>query len=114
MAKPSSRAKATGFKKVILLIFLILIAVFILKPKFDYTILNRLIAVIKVWGTVDIDINELSSGLSESDIIVMHPKLKLNCGYDSSVLGNRSCYTNVRRINDSDAWYLVFFLRTPN
>ncbi len=109
MAKSSSRAKATKFKKVILLIFLILIAVFILKHGFDYTILNRLIAVIKVWETVDIDINELSPGLSESDIIAMYPKLKLHCSYDSSVLGNRSCYTNVRRINDSDAWYLVFF-----
>lgn len=110
MAKSSSRAKATNkFKKVILLIFLILIAVFILKPGFDYTILNRLIAAIKVWETVDIDINELSSGLSESDILVMYPKLELSCGYDPSVLGNRSCYTNVRRINDSDAWYFVFF-----
>ncbi len=82
-----------------------------MKPEFNYTTLNRLIAAIKVWETIDININELSSGLSESDIIVKYPGLQLNCGYDPSVLGNRSCYTHVRRINDSDAWYVVFFFK---
>ena len=96
-------------KRIIFLIFVLLIVILFQKPGLNYSLRNRLISVVKVWDSVSIDFNRLSSNMSEADILSTYSKLELNCEYEISELGTRSCYTGVNSINGSDAWLLVFF-----
>lgn len=103
--------RETEFKKATLLIFLLLVALYFLYPGSDYTIKNRFLAAIKIWNSANINIDELSSSLSETDIISKHSGLDLDCGYEPSTLGARSCYNHVKSINGADAWHLAFFFK---
>ena len=58
-----------------------------------------------------INIDELSSSLSEADIVSKYSELDLDCGYEPSDLGARSCYNHIKSINGADAWHLAFFFK---
>ena len=94
---------------IILLVLLLTAAISLQKPGFDYTTRNRVIAAIKVWDSIEVDFDGLSSGLSEADIQEKYPGLKLDCGNEPSSMGDRSCFANVRNINGVDAWFVAFF-----
>ncbi len=96
-------------KKAILLVFLLLIALYFLHPGIDYTFKNRFLAAIKVWHSVNINFDKLSSSLSEADIVSKYSELDLDCGYEASALGTRYCFTLIKSLNGADAWLLVFF-----
>ena len=101
----------TEFKKAILLVFLLLVALYFLYPGTNYTIKNRFLAAIKVWHSASVNIDELSSSLSENDIVSKYSELDLDCGHETSSLGTRSCFTHIKSLNGADAWLLVFFFR---
>ena len=96
-------------KIIILLVLLLTAVISFQKPGFDYTTKNRVIAAIKVWDSIEVDFDGLSSGLSEADIQGKYPKLKLDCGNEPSSMGDRSCFANVRSVNGADAWFVAFF-----
>ena len=96
-------------RKVIFLLFLVTAFVFAQSPGQKYSVINRVIAAVNVWHSVELDFDELSSGLSEVEVLALYPDLGLNCMNDPSDMGDRSCFTNVRRVNGFDAWFIEFF-----
>lgn len=79
------------------------------KPGYAYTIKNRMLHAIKVSDSINIPFAQLSGAMTEQDILNRYPDLGLDCGKESSNLGDRSCYASVRRVNGADAWFVVFF-----
>ena len=79
------------------------------KSRYEFNIHNRLISAITVWGSIDLDYSDLHSHLNEATINSRYYNIDLDCGRDSSPLGERSCYTHIRYANGINAWYIVFF-----
>jgi len=102
-------SKKVGIKRIILLVLLLIAFVFFIRPDFNYTAQNKQVTTTETWSSATIDFNKLSSNISEADIISTYSKLHLDCGHESSELGDRSCYTSINSINGADALFLVFF-----
>jgi len=79
------------------------------KPGHAYTVKNRVLHATKVSDSINIPLAQLSGAMTEQDVLQRYPDLGLDCGKESSKLGDRSCYASVRKVNGVDAWFVVFF-----
>ncbi|BAL25314.1 hypothetical protein AZKH_3015 [Azoarcus sp. KH32C] len=98
-------------KKVLLLLVLLACLVFLVKTGYDYTPMNRLIASVKVWNEIRIEFDQVPGNLSEVGLQARYGDIRWNCGSESSRLGDRSCYADMRTVNGADAWFVVFFFQ---
>ncbi|MEJ2633379.1 MAG: hypothetical protein P8014_17905 [Acidihalobacter sp.] len=78
-------------------------------PAHAYTLKNRVLHFLKADNSISIPFAQLSGSMTEKEILKHYPKLGLDCGYEPSSLGERSCYASVKSINEVDAWFVVFF-----
>lgn len=95
----------------LLIIFLVVGGGWLLqqKPSYAYTIKNRMLHAIKVTDSITLPFAKLSGAMTEQDILNRYPDLGLDCGKESSNLGDRSCYASIRKVNGVDSWFIVFF-----
>ncbi|HJV28233.1 MAG TPA: hypothetical protein VJ673_21330 [Aromatoleum sp.] len=98
-------------KKVLLLLVLLAGLVFLIKTGHDYTPANRLIASVKVWNEMRIEFDQVPGNLTELGLQAKYGDIRWNCGSESSRLGDRSCYADMRTVNGADAWFVVFFFQ---
>lgn len=101
----------TELKKAIILVILLSLGLYFLYPGSEYSIKNRFLAGIKIWHSASINLDDLSPSLSATDIVSRYPELDLDCGIETSSLGNESCYNHVLSLNNADAWHVAFFFK---
>ena len=78
-------------------------------PAHAYTLKNRALYFLKVDNSISVPFSQLSGSMTQKGILKRYSRLGLDRGYEPSNLGERSCYASVKKVNDVDAWFVVFF-----
>jgi len=99
------------YKKLMLLVVLLLPLLYFVHPTNEYTFINRLLTSFRTYHPAEIDIDALSPSLSISDIVAGYPGLDLYCAREETSLASESCYNHVTSINGSEAWSVAFFFK---